>query len=69
MSSSKNNIFHLFRFNFFMELNFSICSISCRPTESIESSRSTPHRVSDYHAPAELFDVFLDEAYAINSIS
>ena len=28
-----------------------------------------PHRILDYHSPAELFETFLDEVYAIDNIS
>ena len=28
-----------------------------------------PHRVLGYHTPSELFDAFLDEVYAIESVS
>ena len=28
-----------------------------------------PRRILDYHSPAELFEAFLDEVYAIDNIS
>ena len=28
-----------------------------------------PRRILDYHTPAELFDTFLDEVYAIDNVS